>query len=376
MNAHTDRNVTEDMIYLARCAVNGEIPAAERLEGLDLAALYQAADRQMMTSVVGMALESAGVMDPAFQQAEAGAIRKNVCMDVELGVLSARLAEAGIWYMPLKGALMKDYYPRIGMRQMTDYDILFDASRAQDVREIMLSLGYTVVEYGIGHHDEYSKLPFYHFEMHRVLFVRPDDREVFRYYRDVKSRLLPDERFPMRYRFSTEDFYIYLLAHEHKHYTGAGIGLRPTLDIYVCQKRFGEQMDHAYIAGELEKLGLTEFERQSRELAMALYGDGELTDAGRQLLDRHILSGAFGSMEQRVDNALERMGGGSHAKFLYVFRRFFIPREIIPEAYPFFWRHKILLPFLLPYRIIRGLLVHWPRLRAEFSLLFKRKENE
>ena len=104
MNENPDRNVTELMIYLARCAVNGEIPAAERLEGLDLDALFQAASRQIMTSIVGMALESAGIMDPAFQQAEAGAIRKNVCMDVELGVLSARLAEAGIWYMPLKRA--------------------------------------------------------------------------------------------------------------------------------------------------------------------------------------------------------------------------------------------------------------------------------
>lgn len=374
MNAHTDRNVTEDMIYLARCAVNGEIPAAERLEGLDLAALYQAADRQMMTSIIGMALESAGVMDPAFQQAEAGAIRKNVCMDVELKALSSRLAEAGIWYMPLKGALMKDYYPRIGMRQMTDYDVLFDASRAQDVREIMLDMGYSIKEYGSGHHDEYVKQPFYLFEMHRTLIVQPDNRAVYRYYRDVKERLLPDGEHPLRYRFSTEDFYIFLIAHEYKHFSGAGIGLRPGLDIYVYQRRFGGLMDHAYIAGELEKLSLTEFERQSRELAMALYGDGELSEEGRALLGRHLSAGSFGSEEARVEQAVGQMGGGASARLRYALRRIFVPGEIIRDVYPFFWRHKLLIPFLPLVRLIRGMILHGPRLWAEIAALFTRKK--
>lgn len=376
MNTGIGRNVAEDLIYLARCAVNGEIPAAERLEGLDPAALFQAADRQMMTSIVAMALDAAGIEDPAFQQAEGNAIRKNICMDAELGALSARLAEAGIWYMPLKGALMKDYYPRIGMRQMSDYDILFDASRDKDVRDIMLSLGYTVKEYRRGHHDEYVKQPMFLFEMHRTLIVQPDNRAVYRYYRNVKERLLPDTEHPLRFRFSTEDFYIFLIAHEYKHFCGAGIGLRPTLDIYVYQKRFGEQMDPVYVAAELEKLGLTDFERASRELAMALYGDRELTDTGKALLERHILSGAFGSVEQRVDQAVARMGGGFGARLLYVFRRFFPPGEIIADAFPFFWRHKILLPLLLPYRILRGLALHWPRLRRELSSLFRRKKNE
>lgn len=374
MNENPDRNVTELMIYLARCAVNGKIPAAERLEGLDLDALFQAASRQIMTSIVGMALESAGIMDPAFQQAEAGAIRKNVCMDVELGVLSARLAEAGIWYMPLKGALMKDYYPRVGMRQMTDYDILFDASRAQDVREIMLGMGYSVKEYGSGHHDEYVKQPFYLFEMHRTLIVQPDNRAVYRYYRDVKERLLPDGEHPLRYRFSTEDFYIFLIAHEYKHFSGAGIGLRPGLDIYVYQRRFGGLMDHAYIAGELEKLSLTEFERQSRELAMALYGDGELTEEGRALLRRHLSAGSFGSEEARVEQAVGQMGGGASARLRYALRRIFVPGEIIRDVYPFFWRHKLLIPFLPLVRLIRGMILHGPRLWAEIAALFTRKK--
>ena len=373
MNEAITHSVIEDVIYMARCAVNGEVPQTERVEAMDLAALYQAADRHLMTAIVAMALDAAGVRDPAFLQAEGGAIRRNVCLDAELGLLSARLAEAGIWYMPLKGAIMKDYYPRVGMRQMADYDVLFDASRAGDVREIMLSLGYTVKEYGSGHHDEYVKQPFYLFEMHRTLIVQPGDRAVYQYYRDVKERLLPDAEHPLRYRFSTEDFYIFLLAHEYKHFSGAGIGLRPGLDIYVYQRRFGDLMDHAYVEGELKKLGLTDFERQSRELAMALYGDGELSDEGRALLERHVSAGSFGCEEDRVEQAIGQMGGGAGAKLRYALQRVFVPPEIIQDVYPFFWRHKLLIPFLPPIRMVRGLILHGPRLRAEIAALFRRK---
>ena len=365
----------EDVIYLSRCAVNGLTPDAQRVAAMDLSALYEAARTHMMTSIVAMALESAGIQDPDFLSEEYSAIRKNVSFDAELEVLSRRLSEAGIWYMPLKGALMKDYYPRIGMRQMADYDILFDAPRGKDVRDIMLSLGYSVKEYGSGHHDEYIKLPFYNFEMHRALIVQPDNRAVYRYYQNVKDRLLPDESHPLRFRFTPEDFYVFHLAHEYKHYSGAGIGLRPGLDIYVYLKRFGDQLDRAYIARELKKLGLTEFERASRELAMALYGDGTLTDEGRAMLQRHIGAGSFGSEENRVDQAVEQMGGGVSAKLRYMLRRIFVPREIIRDVYPFFWRHKLLIPFLPFYRLIRGMILHGPRLAAEIGAVFHRKKE-
>ena len=42
--------------------------------------------------------------------------------------------------MPLKGSVIKDLYPRMGMRQMSDNDILFDAERTKDVRTIIIKI--------------------------------------------------------------------------------------------------------------------------------------------------------------------------------------------------------------------------------------------
>lgn len=360
------RAAMEDVICLARCAVNEEIPPEERVKGMDLRRLYAAADRHMMTSITAMALQSAGVRDEAFVQAEAKAIRKNAALEAELRRLASRLEQAGIWYMPLKGAVLKDYYPRFGMRQMSDYDILFDPDRSRDVREIMESMGYTVKDFGKDHHDLYSKPPMYVIEMHRKLFDLPRNA-AYIYYENVKERLIPDEKEPYRFHFSLEDFYVYMLAHEHKHYSAAGTGLRSNLDIYVFWKRFGDTLDRNYIAGELEKLSLTEFEQQSRELAMSLFGGGELTEEAREILENHLLSGTYGSEEHRVAYGSRQTGG----RLGYALRRLFLSREMIQFHYPLFWRYKVLLPFLPLYRLFRGMALDGTRVRSELRAVFR-----
>ena len=72
-----------------------------------------------------------------------------------------------IWYLPLKGIILKDYYPSVGMRQMSDNDILFDADAWERVEKHMLSEGYETESVGKGNHDVYQKAPVYNFEMHR-----------------------------------------------------------------------------------------------------------------------------------------------------------------------------------------------------------------
>lgn len=61
-------------------------------------------------------------------------------------------------YLPLKGIIMKDYYPSVGMRQMSDNDILFDADAWERMEKHMISEGYKAEYVGKGNHDVYHKL--------------------------------------------------------------------------------------------------------------------------------------------------------------------------------------------------------------------------
>ena len=137
---------------------------------------------------------------------------------------------------------MKEYYPKYGMREMSDHDILFDASRAEDVRTMMERLGFRAEHFGTGNHDCYYKKPVLNFEMHRALFGPDHDEKLYAYYKDTKNRLIGDG---WEKHFSPEDFYPYMTAHEYKHYSVSGTGLRSLLDTYVYLKK--EQLDMDYV---------------------------------------------------------------------------------------------------------------------------------
>ena len=98
-----------DLMYLVKCAIEGSVPDSVRIASLDLHALYPFAENHNMTAVTAMALESAGIRDEAFLEARGKAIRKAVCMETDMHLLTAQLEADGIWYMPLKGAVLKDY---------------------------------------------------------------------------------------------------------------------------------------------------------------------------------------------------------------------------------------------------------------------------
>ena len=131
---------------------------------------------------------------------------------------------------------------------------------------MMTELGYACEHFGIDHNDAYSKPPVLYFEMHRCLFSEVQGETLYTYYADVRSRLLPDEGSSFGYHFRDEDFYLYFLAHEYKHFAQGGTGVRSLVDTYIIMQKYGDSFDRAYLSAELEKLEMTEFEQQNREL--------------------------------------------------------------------------------------------------------------
>ena len=366
------RRAVGDMVYLVSCAVNDEKPESDKTAGMDLSLICAAAQRHQLTSAVGMALEAAGIRDSRIAQETAKAQRKNALLDADRAALIERLESAGIWYMPLKGAVMQALYPRYGMRQMADNDILIDAARAQDVKGIMEELGFTTERVGRGVHDVYHKPPVSNFEIHNALFSPVQEKELHAYYRDVKSRLVkdPDNRFG--WHFTPEDFYLYLLAHARKHFAGGGTGLRTFLDIYVYLKKNGASLNMAYIETEAEKLALSDFERRSRSLATHLFGQQALTPEDQEMLAYVIQSGTYGTTSHRVNNQVAKLGGGVQGKIRFFLRRAFPPMETIKIWYPLIYKHRFLLPLLPLVRLGKALTVSRRKVVSELRALLRK----
>ena len=369
--------VQSTWLYLIACALNNDKPDKERILRLNPKELYVLANAHSMLSVTAFALNAAGIHEKHFDEAKAKAIRKLGLFELERGKIFDELNKLGIWHMPLKGILLKDDYPAFGMREMTDNDILCDPERMDEVKAVMDKLGYECDSFGKWEHDIYSKPPCIEFEMHRALFKRDKMPEFASYYDGVLDRLKNAGN--SEYRFTDEDFYIYMLAHEYKHFSNYGTGVRSLADIYVFLGNH-KNLDWDYLNTELSKLKLSGFEKHSRETANKVFTNAGLTaDETEQLLRLYLDSSLFGSEENGKLNKLTRTLGGRDSKGVkakYLFNRFFLSGDDLKKYYPFFHKHKALLPALYIYRPIKGLILRPKKNLSDLKRLVKYKSSK
>ena len=362
-----EKNV-QDMIYLVSCAVNQKTPDKTLVESMHSDAVYDLAEKHMLSACVAFALESAGCKDARSSRIIGTALQKTMIYGNAMNSLKKAFEETDIWFMPLKGAVLKDVYPKIGMREFGDYDILFDASREDEASAVMEAQGFLSKPSGSHYHKVYRKRPYLVFEMHKALFSNLHDEKLFTYYRNIQPRLIGDG---CEKRFTREDMYLYLIAHEYKHYYFSGTGLRSLLDTYVYIKT--QKPDMEYVNAEAEKLGIADFEKQNRSLSLHLFGEGKLTAADLDMLDYILSSGAFGTRENRVENSLRQK---KWSKLQYILDRFWVPMskknikyDSFSAKYPFFYKHRTLLPVLPFYRVYEAM--KSGALKAEFKAIRK-----
>ena len=374
-----------DIVYLCACALHGVKPDEQYARQLDLKRLYRMCQFHSLTAITCMALEQTGVfldLDPAvvkaFKDAKAKAIRKNMLLDAEREQIFKEMEQAGIWHMPLKGSVLQALYPKYGMRQMSDNDILYDPSGQKWLADIMERRGYDVEVCGKSNHDVFLKPPIFNFEMHTSLFGQFSGGAWYNYYKNVKERLLADEGASYRYHFTDEDFYLYMTAHTYKHYSYSGVGLRSLVDAYVFTEAKGGSMDWGYIGREAAGMGIADFEERSRLLAKKLFSspaipqEAGLTKEEEAMFSYFAGSGTYGTTKNYVKNRMsESQKGGSRAGFMaklhFIYRRLFPTMEWYQNYEPFFAKHKVLIPFFLVYRFFRRLFGKkkiWNELRA------------
>ncbi len=353
-------NAALGMLYLCGCIVTDTKPSVERLADINLRDLYGISKFHSLSAIVCEALEQTEFTTTeekqylaAFQAVKKKAVRKNLLLDTERTRLLSFMEQRGIWYMPLKGVIIKDMYPKIGLRQMADNDILFDVNYRKVIYDWFVGEGYEVKVYDKGNHDVYLKEPVYNYEMHISLYGETHSQELQNYYKNVKDRLVKDSDNKYGYHFTDEDFYIYFLSHGFKHYDGSGNGLRFLCDLYVYLKEKQAAMDFAYIGKELQTLGLVDFELNCRELVSEIFGDIDafdfetLSQAHKEMLTYFLSSGTYGTIEQGVQKAINK-----HGKFKYLLWRIFPGTETLKVYHPVF-KHKCLMPIGWFYRAIK-----------------------
>jgi hypothetical protein len=262
------------------------------------------------------------------------------------------------------------------MREMADNDILYDKNYQKDVLKIMTAEGYKADAVGVSNHDVYMKPPVFNFELHTALFGDNIGEKIQSYYREPVRFMEKDDDNNFGYHLSDNDFYVFITAHEYKHFTISGTGIRSLLDCYVFLKAKADKLDFRYIEKQLEELGIADFEKKRRTLAMKVFEHGTVSglDADeREMLKYYLGSGTYGNMENKVKNKLEKQyrKTGKRSKSTYIMRRVFPDLNTMTAACPFVKHNPLLYPVGFVVRIARGSTVKRRMLREEYRILDK-----
>lgn len=376
-----------DALYLMSCALNSAAPEPERIKDINLPLLYEFCTMHYTAAAVCTVLDSSGIFSSAeesvvklWHDAFGKAVRKNMLLAAERKSIFSFFEENGIWYLPLKGSVLHELYPSYGMRQMADNDVLIDPSFRKCVKRYMKSRGYDAEVYNSGNHDIYKKPPVYIFEIHVSLFGYEHDKLLRSYYANVKERLVKDGS-SFCYRFTDEDFYVYITAHAFKHYIDGGIGIRMLSDLYVYLTKKGDTLDRDYIASELKKIGAYEFEKTASSLALKLLsGEKEprLSAEENEMLDFIISCGSFGNFQNQTKHRFYRFaessGSSRFVKLRYCADRIFPPLGWYENFVPFCYKHKWSIPFYVTFRFFRTLIFRRNKLKTELRAVNGCKE--
>ena len=270
------------------------------------------------------------------------AMLREMSQQAEIEKIRKEFAENGISFMLLKGSHLKALYPKPEMRFMVDMDVLVRKADVEKAREILISHGLRQ-SMNNGKDIVLLKEPFLTVELHNTLFM--EDYYMYDYFLGVWDRAEKVSDF--EYKMSDADLYIYSLAHLAEHYTTAGACFRPTMDIYLMNKKvsvLNTQEAREYISAELEKLELNSFEENIKKVGLHIFEDS-LLDGNTELMEKYIVFGppvkhaaqaakANKSKSSRIISAL--FPGLRHMKNIYPIL------EKLPFLLPFMWIARIL----------------------------------
>lgn len=401
-NQQKAEEACEYIIELMKCALNN-LPMKEKSEDCNWSVIYKLISKNNIQGLTYYAVEKIKdrvpeVIMKEWKQYRDAVIYKKLMREEERNIIMNDLSKEGISFLPLKGCNIDIYYPELGMRDMADNDILYgkigpgkqgeycvlgrtEDERKQTVREtqkILLSYmqnrGYKTS--GEREKDDVcEKDDIYNFEMHRDLMDL--ELDLYEYYKNPWKRAIPDEGSEYLYHFSKEDEYIFMIAHEYKHYSGRGCGIRYLADIYMFLQK-EQQLDWEYICEELEKMKIREFEEQMRRLSVdALRPEGILTEEEKKSIYAMCGYGTFGHSRTALQRQIKGMTKGNQslkkAKIKYYLLRFLPPDEFYKRRYPFFYKHRLLRPILSVYRTTKGVLFHSKHLKKEMKDVLETK---
>jgi len=320
-------------------AMQREIPKS--IEPDEIAKLYELSVSHDIAHLIAVALEKHELLPDddigaAFRKQKMLAIFRREQIDFEEARICELFEKKEIAYIPLKGAIIKKFYPQPWMRTSCDIDILIHP------QQIDLAIAALTEEYGYVHTG-------YNNRDHSLLSKSGVNLELHYYLISNDERLNPlllrawdyasSEKGGYRYKFSDEYFLFHTIAHAQYHFMEGGCGARCLIDLWLIGQDL--KFDEGRLYELLDECGSVGFYKGLLEL-IGVWFEGKPHSELTLMLEDYILNGGmFGSRFNQGSSGEHK--GGNWLKYIY--SRIFFPREKLERIYPKLKDRGWLLPY-------------------------------
>ena len=255
----------------------------------------------------------------------------------ELETLKTAFEEEKIPFIPLKGSVIRQYYPEPWLRTSCDIDILV---HEEDIERAIAFLtnknGYTLEKKAYHDYSLFSPAGV-HLELHFNLKETRDKIDKllvkaweYAYRRDENS---------YEYLFTNEFFIYHQLAHASYHFVGGGCGIRPFIDVFLLEKHL--KYDKNKLDELLTEGGIKIFSDDFYHLSKVGFA-GEKHSEITEKMEIFLLSGGvYGNAENKTASEQSRNKG----KAGNIFKRIWMPYDHLIILYPDLKGKRILQPF-------------------------------
>ena len=304
--------------------------------------LYNLSKSHDMAHIVGNTLSELGKLgedgaSAKFKKSVFTAVYRYERSEYELSQICEVLEDAEIAHIPLKGSVIREYYPEPWLRTSCDIDILVREENLENaVAALVTKLNY-VADKKRNYHDISLTSPSgIHLELH--FSIKENVASLDKMLDKVWEYAELCEGKSYRYKLTNEYLYFHVVSHTAYHFLSGGCGIKPFMDLIILRQKL--DFNETCKSELLEQSGLKKFAEQAEKLS-AIWFEGEAhTDLTRNMQDYILSGGVYGTMQNRVTVQQTKKGG----KFRYAMSRIWLPLDNLKILYPVLNKHKWLLP--------------------------------
>lgn len=255
----------------------------------------------------------------------------------ELETLKTAFEEEKIPFIPLKGSVIRQYYPEPWLRTSCDIDILV---HEEDIERAIAVLtdknGYTLEKKAYHDYSLFSPAGV-HLELHFNIKENRDkiDKLLIKAWDYAVKRA--ENSF--EYHFTNEFFLYHQLAHASYHFVGGGCGIRPFIDVFLLEKHL--KYDKNKLDELLTEGGIKIFSDDFYHLSKVWFAGEKYSEITEKMEIFLLSGGVYGNAENKTASEQSRNKG----KAGNIFKRIWMPYDHLIILYPDLKGKRILQPF-------------------------------